>query len=109
MARNKVVDKIRQPEMALPEDQRIPLSEVPAEALASSGGTPSQHVALVELLREAQLRLSSEERRVLQMRQQGLEWAEIAEQMGGTAEALRKRFARSVELISQQLGLDYDS
>ena len=39
-------------------------------------------------------------------REQGLEWAEIAAEMGGSPDALRIRFSRAVARITRELGLD---
>ncbi len=43
---------------------------------------------------------------MLDLREQGLEWAEIAARMGGTAESLRKRLARAGQRVSRDLGLE---
>jgi RNA polymerase sigma-70 factor (ECF subfamily) len=105
MARNKVVDKARHPDLDRLADQRMPVAELPEQAQVAPGGSPSQQVALQDLVEEARRRLSPDERRVMELRQQGLEWAEIAAQLGGSPEALRKRFTRAVALVAEQLGL----
>ena len=51
-------------------------------------------------------RLTPDERLLADLRQQGLEWAEIAERLGDNAVALRKRFSRALDRVSQELGLD---
>jgi RNA polymerase sigma-70 factor (ECF subfamily) len=106
MTRNKVVDKARHPNQDRHVDQRLPEAELPDDARAAPGASPSEQLALQELIEEARRRLTPEERQVLELRQQGLEWAEIATQVGGSPEALRKRFSRAVALVTQQLGLD---
>lgn len=40
------------------------------------------------------------------LRQQGVEWAEIAQQLGDSPVNLRKRFSRAMDRISQELGLN---
>lgn len=37
---------------------------------------------------------------------QGLEWSEVATRLGGSPDGLRKRLARTVDLVVEQLGLD---
>jgi RNA polymerase sigma-70 factor (ECF subfamily) len=106
MARNKVIDKARHPELNRQADQRIPVAELPEQAQVARDASPSQQVALQDLVEEARRRLTPEERRIQELRQQGLEWAEIAAQVGGSPEALRKRFTRAVTLVAEQLGLD---
>jgi RNA polymerase sigma factor (sigma-70 family) len=106
MARNKVVDKARHAELEQHVDQRIPVAELPEQAQVAPGDSPSQQVALQDLIDEARRRLTPEERHIGELRQQGLEWAEIAAQVGGSPEALRKRFTRAVTLVVEQLGLN---
>jgi RNA polymerase sigma factor (sigma-70 family) len=106
MARNKVIDKARRPDVEKRAGQRIPVSELPEHAQVSASSSPSQQIALEDLVAEVRRRLLPDERRVMELRQQGLEWAAIAAQVGDSPEALRKRFIRAVDLVSQGLGLD---
>jgi RNA polymerase sigma factor (sigma-70 family) len=109
MARNKVIDKARRRTLEGDQDRRIPVTELPASAVSSADATPSQQVALKELVGEARRRLSPQERRLLELRQQGLEWSAIAAQVGGTPQALRKQLSRAVDMVAQELGLDEDN
>ncbi len=59
-----------------------------------------------ELLEEAMRRLSPEEKRILDRREQGGQWTEIAEELGSSPEAIRKRLARAVDRVAHELGLD---
>jgi RNA polymerase sigma factor (sigma-70 family) len=72
----------------------------------SPGPTPSRIVADAELLAEFERRLSDEERALLALRRQGASWAEVAEHIGGSPEAARKRFERALDRVGGQLGLD---
>jgi len=45
----------------------------------------------------------------LDLRDQGLDWAAIAAQVGGSPEALRKRLARAIDLVVAELGLEEGS
>ena len=51
------------------------------------------------------LLLQEDEWHLLQLRKEGTEWADIARQLGGTPEGLRKRLARAVARVTQALGL----
>jgi RNA polymerase sigma-70 factor (ECF subfamily) len=106
MARHKLVDQARK-EQADRRDQRRVLSD-PAhlEAVAATDSTPSQIVAGRELAVVVRDQLSDEERYLADQRAQGRDWAEIAAELGGTPEALRKKLARAIERVSRQLGLD---
>ena len=60
-------------------------------------------MATAELLAEVLRRLTPEERRLVELRQQGLDWAAIAAEVGGSAEALRKQHARAVARVAEHL------
>jgi RNA polymerase sigma-70 factor (ECF subfamily) len=77
-----------------------------AEWIAGQGPTPSRDLAARELLEEALRRLSPEEKRILDCREQGGQWSQIAEELGSTPEAIRKRLARAVDRVAEELGLD---
>ena len=74
-------------------------------ALAGRDPTPSSVVAGKELLEEARKRLSQEERRLVELRGQGLSWEEVAASLGGTAGARRNQLARALDRVAQELRL----
>ncbi len=102
MARNKLADQARR-QSARGADERQ-LDDPDLRLLASPEPHPSQQVALSELLQKARQRLSGDERRLLELREQGREWAEIAAEVGGTPEALRKRVARAIKPRRPRVG-----
>jgi RNA polymerase sigma factor (sigma-70 family) len=106
MARNKLSDQARRQAVRRGEDTGVAATVPDMNVVPSQDPSPSQQVALRELLHEARRRLSADERRLLELREQGREWSEIAAEMGVGAEALRKRFSRAVNLVAQQLGLE---
>jgi RNA polymerase sigma-70 factor (ECF subfamily) len=76
------------------------------EGLAGPDRTPSSEVAHRELLEEARRRLSREERSLLEQREQGREWTDIAAELGSSPEAIRKRLTRAIDRVARELGLD---
>ena len=82
------------------------MAELPEHAQISPGASPSQQVVLQDLVAEVRRRLSPNERHVMELRQQGLEWAVIAAQLGDSPEALRKRYTRAVDVVAAGLGID---
>jgi RNA polymerase sigma-70 factor (ECF subfamily) len=104
MARNKVAFEARK-QKALRRDLRRDVSLGEGELLATDP-SPSRLAIGRELLDALQSRLSAEERRMADLRSAGREWAEIAAELGGTAQARRKQLARAVKRVSQELGLD---
>ena len=89
MARNKLVDKVREQQAECRDHRRQQQLPDALEALASSQNSPSQVVAGRELLQQVQQLLSADERRLAEQRGCGREWADIAAEVGGSPDALR--------------------
>lgn len=106
MARNKLANQAHGHRAARRDVRREDHGSAAGEGLASREATPSRHVAARELLDVARARLTEDERRLLDCRQDGAEWAEIARVEGATPEALRKKLARAVERVAREIGLD---
>jgi len=106
MARNKVVNKARRMDVNGQGGERVSLADLSNSVLAAANAGPSRHAALKDLLQEVRRRLPREENDLLDLRQQGVAWADIAERIGDNADALRKRLNRAVDLVAQELGLD---
>jgi RNA polymerase sigma-70 factor (ECF subfamily) len=105
MARHKLADQVDR-ERAERRDNRRLAARGDVQQALSRGSGPGEQAAARELLQELLRRLSPEERRLAELRQQGLEWSEIAGQLGEGPEALRKRLARAVDRVAKELDLD---
>ena len=58
-----------------------------------------------DLAAQVQALMTDEERRIFEMKEtEGLEWAEIAARLGGTAEGIRQKYNRARKRIRKQLG-----
>ena len=64
----------------------------------------TEQVAWRELIEVVHARLSNEEKQLSDLRAGGCEWTEIASQVGGTAEAARKRLERAFDRVARELG-----
>ena len=106
MARNKIINHAEAQRAQRRDYRRVEEGGLKDGQLAAPGSTPSQQVAARELLQEMHRRLSAEERRLLDLRQQGREWTDIAAELGGSPEALRKQLARAINRVGLELGLD---
>ena len=107
MARNNLANQALRERAECRDCRRTePAGSDAGERLVGPEATPSRQVAARELLEEARRRLSAEERRLLELRQEGLEWAGVAAVVGGTPEALRKQLARALDRVARELGLD---
>jgi RNA polymerase sigma-70 factor (ECF subfamily) len=107
MARNKLATQARKPHIRRQETGGLEPGEAAKVAEPVSPDiTPSRQAAGRDLLEAFRNRLSDDERELADQRAAGREWGEIAAARGESAEALRKRLARALDRVSQQLGLD---
>jgi RNA polymerase sigma-70 factor (ECF subfamily) len=103
IAQNKVAFQARR-QRAQRRDQRreIALPEAAYE-LAYASPSPSRVVADKDLLEAVLERFSSEERQLAERRGWGCEWADIAAEMGGTAQARCKQLSRAADRVAREL------
>lgn len=108
MARNRLTDWARKQNA----ERRDQCRELPLNGFALRGHepcagdpSPSQVVAGKELLEQVRVRMSDEERSIAERRVAGSDWAEIAAELGGTPDGLRKRLARAFDRVATELGL----
>jgi RNA polymerase sigma-70 factor (ECF subfamily) len=109
MSRKKVIDKARRAGAARRDYRRQSEGAEGSEKhWAADDPSPSRQVAGEELLAEFRRRLTDQEREIADRRAAGMNWPQIAAELGGTPEALRKQLSRGVERVSQELGLEPD-
>jgi RNA polymerase sigma factor (sigma-70 family) len=106
MARHKLADQVDRERAECRDNRRVEQGGPESREVLSAASSPSRQVAARDLLEQVQRRLSPEERKLVEFRSQGLDWAAIAARVGGSPEALRKRLARATERIAEELGLD---
>jgi RNA polymerase sigma-70 factor (ECF subfamily) len=106
MARNKVVDHARKEQAERRSHRQVSLGSGAREKVVSAVPGPDQAAASRELFAEVYRRLSTEERRLVDLRNAGRDWASIAGERGASAVALRKQFSRALNRVARQLGID---
>jgi DNA-directed RNA polymerase specialized sigma24 family protein len=106
IARNKVAEQARA-QHAQRRDQRREVGlDGPGAYIPSQDPSPSRQVAGRELLAEFRSRLNGDEGRLADLRAQGLDWAAIAAEVGGTPQARRKQLSRAATRVARELGLE---
>jgi RNA polymerase sigma factor (sigma-70 family) len=105
MAKNKLAFQVRR-QYAQRRDQRRDEAAADDQLMAGNVGTPSRQVSARELLQEVHKRLSPDERQLVELRNDGVEWEEIAVRVEGRPEALRKKLARALDRVAEELGID---
>jgi RNA polymerase sigma-70 factor (ECF subfamily) len=106
MARNKLAGAAEHAQAGCRDHRRLEAGDAADREVAAAGATPSEQVALSDLLGQFRARLAPDERRLVELRLEGREWTEIAVVLGEGAEALRKRHARALDRVAQELGLE---
>src|SRR4051794_15276428 len=100
IARNKVALQARRQRAGNRDFRRdVPLAAGDWD-VAGVGPSPSRVASGRELLAEFRRRLSAEERCLADFRAAGRDWAAIAAELGGTAQARRMQLARALERVA---------
>ncbi len=107
MTRNKIQDHARRQQAQKRDHRRIEgQADGDLDALVGSAREPGSVVAWRDLLQEVRKLLTDEERQLADHRADGLAWPEIAAQVGGQPDALRKKLDRALDRVTAHLGLE---
>jgi len=107
MARTKLAEQVRRHHRQRRDQRRREDMEPEAlAAVAAETATPSSAVANEELLNEIRRLLNDEERNIAELRGAGIDWAEIARELGGTPDGRRMQYARALDRVVQMLGIE---
>jgi RNA polymerase sigma factor (sigma-70 family) len=106
MARNKLANQTTREGAARRDYRRVEADSTGAHELMDTVPDPADEAAMQELLQRSMTLLSADELRVVELRREGRNWPEIAAELGGSAEALRKQWERAVKRTLQDLGLE---
>ncbi len=105
MAQNKLAEQVRRQKRARRDFRRTDNSPLDVASGVEPGDSPSEEVVLKDLLVAFRTRLGEDERRLADLRTEGLTWEAVAAAMGGTPEARRKQLNRAVDRVALDLGL----
>jgi len=107
MARNKLASKVRQEHRQRRDSRRVAATD-PAilDEAADGQPSPSDILSRRELLERMRASLTEEERKIADLRGQGLAWGEVAELLGGNGQARRMQLTRGIERVGRELGLE---
>ncbi|MFO0845636.1 MAG: sigma-70 family RNA polymerase sigma factor [Gemmataceae bacterium] len=105
MARNKLLNQARQ-QLAARRDARLVTDDVADHDLIVNAPGPEQLAEARELLQEVHRRLAPDELRLVELRNQGHDWAAVAKVVGGNPVALRQKLHRALARVARQVGLE---
>jgi RNA polymerase sigma factor (sigma-70 family) len=106
MARRRVAYQVRRQTTQKRDMGREIPTDQPAEQLAAREPSPSRFAVNRELLAELQRRLTPDELNLVNLRNAGYAWDEIAKELNASAEALRKKHVRALDRIARELNLE---
>jgi RNA polymerase sigma-70 factor (ECF subfamily) len=106
MTRNKLLKQVEYQRRQRRDVRRTHSLDPAAHDVRAAGETPSEVVALKELLGEFRKRLTGEELQLAERRGQGQPWTDIAAELGGTADGRRKQLERAFARVARDLGLE---
>jgi RNA polymerase sigma factor (sigma-70 family) len=105
MARNKLVSRVRSERRQIRDIRRVTVDRDALDRVADEQQSPSEIVGRKELLERLRTLLSDEERQIIDLRNEGLGWDEVATKLGGTGQARRMQMSRGIERLIRQLGI----
>jgi DNA-directed RNA polymerase specialized sigma24 family protein len=105
MARNKLVSRVRSERRQIRDIRRVTAEPQALDQVVDQQPSPSEIVARRELLERLRTLISDEERQIIDLRNQGLGWDEVATKLGGSGQARRMQMSRGIERLTRQLGV----
>src|SRR5262245_28798224 len=106
MARNKLRHHLRKQHAQRRDCRRVAADAALADTVASPAPSPVEQLANLDLLQQLHQRLTQDERLLVELRHEGLDWAGVAARLGDDPVRLRKRLSRALDRVAGQLGLD---
>jgi DNA-directed RNA polymerase specialized sigma24 family protein len=106
MAKNKLASQARWHHAGKRDVDRMEHNPPELASVPDVHENPSVRLSAKELFAKIQESLSEEERRMSELRSDGLTWDAVAKTLGGTAQARRMQMDRAAERVIGLLGLD---
>src|SRR5262249_54796302 len=108
MARNKLASQARKEHAERRDNRRVAGGGVDAANPPAAGPSPRRQVAPQGLLRQVPDPRPPPDRPLVELRNQGRDWAGIADELGADPVALRKQLSRALDRVTRQLGIEDD-
>lgn len=106
IARNKLANQVQKHQAQRRDIRRNRELSGEGPEFVDPQPSPEQSISAKETLQLVMSRLDSSERYLAEQKAQGKTWQELANDLGGTDVALRKKLARAVDRVLHELGLD---
>ena len=106
IARNKLTNQVNHMRAQKRDIRRETGIDEQAAAVPGYASDPSEQASAREILEKVRDRLDEQERYLAEQRGLGRSWKELADELGGTDVALRKKLTRALNRVMAELGLD---
>ena len=106
IARNKLANQANRLKAKRRDIRRESHGDDEVGLVMDASSDPSEQVSAREILEKVRTRLDDSERYLAEQRSLGRGWKEIAEELGSTDVALRKKLTRALSRVMTELGLD---
>ncbi len=105
IARNKLTNQAQRLQAQRRDIRRDTGAGDESPPIADDASDPSEQASSRELLEKVRERLEPQELYLADQRSQGRSWRELADELGGTDAALRKKLTRALNRVMAGLGL----
>jgi RNA polymerase sigma factor (sigma-70 family) len=105
MARNRLVSRARKERRLVRDVRRLATDPAALDQVPDRQSSPSEILSKKEQLAQLEVFLTEEEHQILNLRTEGLSWAEVAARIGGSGQARRMQLSRGIERMGRELGL----
>jgi RNA polymerase sigma factor (sigma-70 family) len=105
ITRNKLTNQAHRLRAQRRDLRRDASIEDHAHGFLDKASDPSEQASAKEILAKVRGRLDDQERYLAEQRALGRPWQELADELGGTDVALRKKLSRALDRVMAELGL----
>jgi RNA polymerase sigma factor (sigma-70 family) len=106
ITRNKLTNQVQRLRAQRRDLRRDASLADEAIALVDPASDPSRQASAREILERIRAGLGEQERYLAEQRGLGRSWKDLAEELGGTDVALRKKLTRALNRVMKELGVD---
>ena len=106
IAKNKLTNQVQRHLAQRRDFRRNLTTDTEGFQLFDRASDPSEQASAKELLEKVRDRLDTQERYLADQRALGRTWQDLADELGGTDVALRKKLTRALNRIMSDLGID---
>jgi RNA polymerase sigma factor (sigma-70 family) len=108
LTRNRIETQFRK-HHAIKRDVRRTINSHELDFEVKSNTNPSHVASTLEFLQNVLTQMTPDERHIAKRREEGVTWEDLAQELGTTTEAIRKRHSRTARRILEELDPDNES